>query len=59
MEGLKLANDIFKRRQEQHGSEEEYAYPGVLVALLVLSDPRNSDLWERTVSYCGEKKEEA
>ena len=59
-EGLKLVNDIFDRARRQRGVPWD-AYLGIDVAVLVLSDPQNADLWKRMVEYCGldtEKKKE-
>ena len=53
-EGLKLVNEIYKRGKEQHSAPED-SYLGIDVAVLVLSDPRNSDLWSEMVEYCEEE----
>lgn len=54
-DGLKLVNDIFERGKAQYPSEPvALLYPGVLFTALVFSDPRNTDLLDRLVVYCGE-----
>ena len=54
-EGLKLVNDIFARAIWQHEAGL-YDYPGINLAVLVLSDPENQDLWKRMKTYCEEEQ---
>ena len=52
-DGLKLINDIYQRAREQYKVPME-AWYGIDVAVVILSDTQNLDLWKRMVAYCGE-----
>ena len=52
-EGLKIVNELFERAKKQQRVPPD-AYLGVNVAVVVLSDPRNADLWRRLKYYVDE-----
>lgn len=54
-EGLKIVNEIYERARVQRSVSDD-AYLGIDVAVLILSDPVNADLFDRVVAYCKEEK---
>ena len=54
-DGLKLVNAIYDRAREQYNAPDD-SFLGVNAAVLVLSDPKNIDLWKRMRDYCEEEE---
>ena len=58
-EGLKIVNELWRLAQERerihnHSQLPGEVYIGLNLAVLLLSEPSNSGLWNRLVDYIGE-----
>lgn len=53
-EGLRIVNEIYERAQVQYDTPAGI-YVGINIAIAVLSDPENADLWRRLQDYMKEE----